>query len=212
MQPQFTYNSSTAASTTVEQIPFVRLNTSGGDNPFGDIGSIFSFFTSDSFIELLYTLWTYFSIASYILCIIMLVLYVYASTRRNLYSHLADQQLRDAEKMYDEHYRGTAKNSRMQDVLTHSSSANPGDWKLAIIEADIILDDILKEQGYVGNSLGERLKSISPQQLASLNDAWEAHKVRNKIAHDGSDFIVTKRVAQETIVKYQRVFTELGVS
>ncbi len=141
----------------------------------------------------------------------MLVLYVYASTRRNLYSGLADQVLRDQERMYDDHYRGTAKNNRMQDVLTHEASTNPGDWKLAIIEADIILDDVLKEKGYTGNSLGERLKSISPQQLSTLNDAWEAHKVRNRIAHDGSDFIVTKRIAQETILKYQRVFIELGV-
>ena len=142
----------------------------------------------------------------------MLVLYVYASTRRNLYNGLSTQVLRDAERMYDQHFRGATESNRMQDVMTHSSSNNPSDWKLAIIEADIILDDTLKEKGYAGGSLGERLKSIAPHQLASLNDAWEAHKIRNKIAHDGSDFILTKRIAQETIVKYQRVFTELGVT
>jgi hypothetical protein len=91
-------------------------------------------------------------------------------------------------------------------------SSNPNDWKLAIIEADIILDDILKKQGYAGNSLGERLKSIAPSQLESLQDAWEAHKVRNNIAHQGADFILTQRLAQETITKYQRVFTEFGVT
>jgi hypothetical protein len=94
----------------------------------------------------------------------------------------------------------------------HSTSSQPNDWKLAIIEADIILDDILKQKGYAGNSLGERLKSISPNQLESLQDAWEAHKVRNRIAHEGSDFILTQRMAQETVTRYQRVFNEFGVT
>ena len=96
--------------------------------------------------------------------------------------------------------------------MAHGNSDSPNDWKLAIIEADIILDDVLKQQGYAGNSLGERLKSISPSQLESLQDAWEAHKVRNKIAHEGADFVLTKRLAQETITKYQRVFTEFGIT
>lgn len=212
MTPEFTYNTANNASTTGELIPFVNIDAAGGFGGFGDLEGLLSFFSSAGFIEFLTSVWTVFSILAYIACIIMLVLYVYASTRRNLYSGLITQSLRDAERMYDEHYRGTAKNNRMQDVLTHSESSNPSDWKLAIIEADIILDDTLKEKGYVGISLGERLKNISPNQLESLSDAWEAHKVRNRIAHDGSDFILTKRIAKETIVKYQRVFIELGVS
>lgn len=214
MTPEFTYNtnSATSATNTADLIPFVRLNTSGGGNRFSDISELFSFFSSGGFIEFMSSLWTVLSIIAFTASIIMLVLYVYAATRRNLYSGLATQQLRDAERLYDELYRGASQNNRMQDVLAHSSSSNPNDWKLAIIEADIILDDVLKEKGYVGESLGERLKSLTSIQLASLNDAWEAHKIRNRIAHDGSDFILTKRIAQETIVKYQRVFAELGVT
>ena len=212
MTPEFTYNTATTATSTAELIPSVQLDAGGTGSGLGDITGLFSFFTSAGFIDFLISLWTVFSIVAYIACIIMLVLYVYASTRRNLYNGLSTQVLRDAERMYDQHFRGATESNRMQDVMTHSSSNNPSDWKLAIIEADIILDDTLKEKGYAGGSLGERLKSIAPHQLASLNDAWEAHKIRNKIAHDGSDFILTKRIAQETIVKYQRVFTELGVT
>ena len=96
-------------------------------------------------------------------------------------------------------------------MIEHSTSDNPTDWKLAIIEADIILDEILKEAGYGGASLGERLRSISPTQLESLDDAWQAHKVRNQIAHGGADFILTQRLAQDTIKQYRRVFYELGL-
>jgi len=95
--------------------------------------------------------------------------------------------------------------------MTHTASDNPNDWKLAIIEADIILDEALKKAGFGGGSLGERLRSISPAQLPSLDDAWQAHKVRNQIAHGGADFILTKRLAEDTIKQYRRVFTDLGI-
>jgi len=55
------------------------------------------------------------------------------------------------------------------------------------------------------------LKSVSASQMTTLNDAWEAHKIRNRIAHDGADFVLTKRVAQETITQYRRVFDEFGL-
>jgi hypothetical protein len=35
--------------------------------------------------------------------------------------------------------------------------------------------------------------------------------VRNKIAHAGADFILTQKIARETIMQYERVFKELGV-
>jgi c-di-AMP phosphodiesterase-like protein len=169
-------------------------------------------FTLGGIFTVLSVLWTIIVVLAYIISIVFLTLYVYASVRKNLISDLQTQALRNEEKLYDQLYRGVVKSNRLEDVLAHSGSSNPNDWKLAIIEADIILDDILKQQGYAGNSLGERLKSIAPSQLESLQDAWEAHKVRNNIAHQGADFILTQRLAQETITKYQRVFTEFGVT
>lgn len=168
----------------------------------GILGSIFGF---------LGLLWTGYTIFAYVISILLLTLLAYASVHKKMYADLQDQVIRDSEQLYHEQFRGAGKNSRLRDILVHVESDHPNDWKLAIIEADIILDDVLKERGYRGISLGERLKSISPQHLSSLNDAWEAHKIRNRIAHDGADFVLTKRTAQETITRYQRVFTELGV-
>ena len=202
-----TYIASTSVSTTLP-LPTVGIDI------FAVLGSLFAdfSFSGDGIIGFLSSLWSIITVIAYILSIIFLVLYIYASIRKNLYLELQAQILRDGERVWDQQYRGESKNSRLEDVLNHSTSENPNDWKLAIIEADIILDDLLKQRGYGGNSLGERLKSISPNQLASLNDAWEAHKIRNRIAHDGADFILTQRLAQETITRYNLVFTELGLT
>lgn len=181
------------------------LNLISGNNTFSGssaFGEVFGFLGS---------VWSVYVIIAYIFCIVLLVLYIYATVHKNLYVDLQTQQIRDGEKLYDEQFRGSPRSSRLEDVLTHSSSDNPSDWKLAIIEADIILDDLLKSRGFAGNSLGERLKSVSPQQLSSLNEAWEAHKIRNRIAHDGADFVLTKRLAQETIGRYRLVFNEFDL-
>jgi nitrogen fixation-related uncharacterized protein len=171
----------------------------------GDLGPLAGVFS------VLGVIWLTYSILAYIAAIVLLGLYVFATVNKKQYEDLETQALRDEEQLYAEKFFGAQKNSRLTDILRHVDSNNPNDWKLAIIEADIILDDILKSRGYPGGSLGERLKSIGSGQLGSLNDAWEAHKVRNRIAHDGADFVLTKRIAQETIQRYQRVFAEFGL-
>jgi hypothetical protein len=165
----------------------------------------------NGFLSFLNTLWTIFVILSFLVSIGMLMLYAFASSKRAYYYAKGDEELRQEEALFDEMYRGVKKSSRLDDVLMHIASPHPNDWKLAIIEADIILDDTLKQRGFAGNSLGERLKSLSSTQLGSLNEAWEAHKVRNRIAHEGADFVLTKRIAEDTISRYRRVFNELGV-
>lgn len=97
---------------------------------------------------------------------------------------------------------------RWQQVLLHADSENPNDWRLAIIEADIMLDDMVKLFGYRGETLGDRLKSIEKSDFTTIDDAWEAHKVRNAIAHQGSDFLLTKRETKRVIDLYRKVFQE----
>jgi hypothetical protein len=162
--------------------------------------------------DILSRIWDIYVLLAYLISIILLIIYIYATLRWNEYLAIQAKQNRDEEALYDEYYRGTKQNSRLEEVFAHASSEEPNDWKLAIIEADIVLDQTLKERGYTGDSLGERLRNITPSQLSTIDDAWEAHKVRNKIAHQGADFVLTKRVAEETINRYRRVFAEFGIS
>lgn len=157
-------------------------------------------------------LWSVYAVLAYLFAAVCLYLYVYASIRKGQLEELQDELVAHSEQLYDEQYRTGPKNDRLADVIAHIATDNPNDWKLAIIEADIILDDSLKRAGYAGTSLGERLRSISPAQLQSLDDAWQAHKVRNLVAHGSDDFVLTHRLAEDTIKQYRRVFEELGVS
>ena len=99
-------------------------------------------------------------------------------------------------------------NEKWQKIISFVNSDNPAEWRHAIIEADVMLDELLMREGFIGDSLGERLKSVPQERMQSLSSAWEAHKVRNEIAHAGSDFILTKREARGAIDNYRKVFEE----
>ena len=70
---------------------------------------------------------------------------------------------------------------------------------------------MLTSQEYQGETIGEQLKQVEPSDFLTLNDAWEAHKVRNEIAHTGSTFVLSDVVARHTIVRYENVFREFAM-
>ncbi len=95
-------------------------------------------------------------------------------------------------------------------IEAHAYGENQAEWRLAIIEADSILDQLLIARGFAGENLGERLKNIPAGKLSTINEAWEAHKIRNRIAHEGSNFSLSKPEARRTIEAFRAVFKELG--
>ena len=99
---------------------------------------------------------------------------------------------------------------RWRRVMELASSGNPGDWRRAVLEADIMLAAVLAEAGYEGVSVGDQLKMANPFQMTTLDIAWKAHKVRNQIAHGGESYAFTERDARTTIDQYRRVFEEFG--
>ena len=74
-----------------------------------------------------------------------------------------------------------------EEVRRKIESPIQSDWNIAVIRADAILGAVLKDMGLAGETLGERLKQLDPAKLNSLNDVWEAHKIRNRIVHETED-------------------------
>lgn len=99
-------------------------------------------------------------------------------------------------------------NPKWLKVIEHIKSDNSADWKLAILEADIMLDAMLEKMGYPGQTISEKLKLVEKSDFDTLDYAWEAHKIRNSIAHEGSDFVVTKEEAERVITMFETVFKE----
>lgn len=101
-----------------------------------------------------------------------------------------------------------APDKRWLSIQSRLSSGNDSDWRLAIIESDIILDEMLGRMGYVGDNIADKLKMVEKSDFNTIDIAWEAHKVRNRVAHDGSDFKLSKQEAERVVGLYQKVFEE----
>jgi hypothetical protein len=102
------------------------------------------------------------------------------------------------------------RNETWEHIRANLLSDSPSDWRLGIIEADIYLDRLLDDKGYRGDTMGDKLKNLTDAQLPSLQIAWEAHKVRNRIAHDGAAFVLTMPEARRTLSYFEIVFRDLG--
>ncbi len=96
------------------------------------------------------------------------------------------------------------KSARWEEILSLIKSNNENDWKVAIINAENLLEEALEDNGFFGSSIGERLKSAD---FDTVQNAWRAHKIRNMIAHDSS-FKLTHQEAKIAIANFGQVFSE----
>jgi len=101
-------------------------------------------------------------------------------------------------------------NARWENIVKLAASGDESNWRRAIIEADVMLGEMLTEQGYRGSTIGDQLKDANPLQFTTLDLAWRAHKVRNDVAHGGENFVLTERDTRATIDQYGRVFEEFN--
>ncbi len=152
-------------------------------------------------------------LVSYILSLFGITMIIYCLVRMIEIAYEEDEHLKHA--IHDYHSRhneaaGPGRNVRWEHIQDLLGSPHDSDWRLAIIEADSVLESLLEARDIPGNGIGERLKNIQPGDLGSLQAAWEAHLVRNRIAHEGSEFQLSERDARRTIQLYEVVFRELG--
>lgn len=97
---------------------------------------------------------------------------------------------------------------RWNRVLDQAGSSNPESWRLAILEADIMLNELLDVQGYKGETIAEKMKQVDRANFRSIDDAWEAHKIRNRIVHEGTEHQLSAREVRRVIALYENAFRE----
>lgn len=128
-----------------------------------------------------------------------------AKEERKIYGHDTDDAFLEMSPAREK------QNERWERILKHAHSDNPAEWRVAIIEADVMLEELLKAQGYDGEGIGEMLKQVEASDMLTLDKAWEAHKVRNRIAHSGQDFNLNERETRRVVSLFEEVFKEFQI-
>jgi hypothetical protein len=140
-----------------------------------------------------------------IIALLVFGVFVYSSI---MWKETVEEYMDQYKKAHQPKEKPKTKNSKWAIIEAHMASGSEAEWRLAILEADNMLADLLKTLPIAGIDVGEKLTNADRKHFATLEDAWDAHKVRNRIAHDGSDFVVTEHLARQTIQKFKNVFTE----
>lgn len=149
-----------------------------------------------------------YAIFAFLFSIAMIIVVVIYAIRYNKLREKVMAKILPANGEMESILGGEIENPKWKLVQDHINSDDASKWKLAIIEADIILSELLDTMNLPGESIGEKLKAVDVNDFKSIEEAWEAHKIRNAIAHEGSDFLINQREAKRVIGLYQKVFEE----
>lgn len=80
--------------------------------------------------------------------------------------------------------------------------------RLAILEADIMLNELLDTLGYKGETMADKMRQVDRANFNTIDLAWEAHRARNAIAHQGTGTTLTLHEARRIIGLYEKIFRE----
>lgn len=97
--------------------------------------------------------------------------------------------------------------ARWTTILDLSSQGGAG-LRQSIMEADKLLDYVLKGKGFAGETMADRLRSAGPK-LSRRNAVWSAHKLRNVFAHEVDADVVASQV-KDALKNYERAIRDLG--
>ncbi len=156
----------------------------------------------------------------YLMILFLITLIIYCAIRmfeirKKMHEHLHHQiheyaHKQKAKDVVKQAEKTVSRNEGWVKVLKNLGGPNEGDWRMAIIDADKMLDMLTDQLNLPGENLGEKLKSADREKFKTLNMAWDAHNVRNRVAHEGTSFVLTKREADRVIALYEKVFLEFG--
>jgi hypothetical protein len=82
--------------------------------------------------------------------------------------------------------------------------------RLAIIEADALVDTALKGMQIPGEHLADRLSNLDQNDIKSMNRVWRAHRLRNDLVHTPG-FGVSPADAKQTMDDYEAFLKEMEV-
>ncbi|MGB3023422.1 MAG: hypothetical protein WBB39_01310 [Candidatus Saccharimonadales bacterium] len=89
-----------------------------------------------------------------------------------------------------------------------SVGADSASQQFAIFQADKLLDRALRESGFAGETMGERMKSA--HAVFTKRDAvWTAHKLRNRIAHEDK-VSINPRLTRQALASFKRALRDMG--
>lgn len=166
----------------------------------------------DNVIFVLINIYSRYVVLSVFLSLALIILLIiYSRKELNIRKKIMSKILPKEGEVKNNIEKIVVENKKWKLIEEHLNSDDPSKWRLAILEADIMLHELLESMQLPGDGVGEKLKNVEASDFDHLNEAWEAHKIRNAIAHQGSDFLITQKEAKRVLRLFELVFEEFEI-
>jgi hypothetical protein len=96
-------------------------------------------------------------------------------------------------------------------IKRKSESGVESDYKLAIIDADDLLAEVLDSRGFEGKDFQETLKKAGKMIAANYNEILSAHETRNSIVYN-PDFKISADQAKKVLDVYYSAINNIGTT
>lgn len=97
--------------------------------------------------------------------------------------------------------------NRWQKIVNRLDTSSEAQYKIAILEADKFVDEILEGISHKGENMTEKLEKMHPGQLENMAELARAHKIRNEIIQN-KNFSVDEKTARQAVAIYENVLKE----
>lgn len=155
----------------------------------------------------LFQQWSTFVAFSLLICLCLAALSIYCSIRVFQIRQLERRRFAAAQRTVTAHDVPKT-HLRWNRILEQATGDSAQGWRLAILEADIMLNELLDVLGYRGETMADKMRHVDRANFNTIDLAWEAHKIRNKIAHEGDAHTLSAREARRVVALYERVLKE----
>ena len=157
--------------------------------------------------DTLYQQWSTFVAFSLLITLCLAALSIYCAIRVFQIRQMERRKFAAAQKTVAAHDVPKTQ-LRWHRIIEQANSDSEQSWRLAILEADIMLNELLDVLGYRGETMADKMRAVDRVNFNTIDLAWEAHKIRNKIAHAGSDHQLSAREARRVIALYEKVLKD----
>ncbi len=99
---------------------------------------------------------------------------------------------------------------RWQRVMRRLDTGSEAEYKLAIIEADTLLNEMFGKMKIPGATMDERLQKITPFMIPNIEELRNIRLIRNSVIYD-PDYRLSLGEARRVLLVYQKTFENLDL-
>lgn len=98
--------------------------------------------------------------------------------------------------------------ARWLEIENNLNRDTPSSYQMAVLNADKLLDQALRDCRIKGETMGDRMKSAN-SRWKNANNVWSAHKIRNQLAHE-NDAKISYDTAMRALSAFKQALKDLG--